>query len=165
MTLRPVMIIIVISGIILTHLSLPQTRADIAAPPLKCEFIIYDSELNQSQMCLIIIKEDWVLNWSLYDIFIESNKLVQNERTQIPAPEGTLAFGESHYLNTTEVIDASWLNISASIEVVYKENGRETAWAWAKVEEGAITYNYTLILFIGVIVLIALAWRYPHWFE
>ena len=68
-------------------------------------------------MCLKITEEDWILNWSKYNIYVKNIDLAKYSFFIIPTPKGTLAFGEYHYLNCSEVINLNWINDPTKIKI------------------------------------------------
>lgn len=201
MKFRIIIVFALVVVTILYFMPLPRGSSD-RVSPVECEFIIYDPETEEVQVCLFVRTDGWYLDWSKHEVFIESRGFELEKRLEIRVPNGTLAYSEKHYLNATGILDFSWVNTSVDIEIINTDNNRMTGWSWGTVEEGRIVNNYTteddidegkalgyfgyecgtgmysdlrsmvfsdagicLSLFMGVVVLIALAWRYPHWFE
>lgn len=142
---KNLIISIIIFSIIFVH---PSEAYSPAPLPIKCNYITVDSEKNLSQISFEITNEGWILNWSKYNLFIidSSEDLLNysNVKIQIPLTIGTLAYGETHYLNSSDVITKEWINKTVSL-CIEKSSGERLWGNSIIITNQSINKSYTIV--------------------
>ncbi len=144
--IRKVSVVLIILLLLISTYYGNSASASIAQRPVICNYIIFDTETNLSQMSFEIYEEGWILNWSKYELYVSiSRQDIISNRVEIPSTIGTLAFGETHYLNSSKAITKYMINKTAYIKINKTNSDKVILTRSVTVTPGKIVHNYTTV--------------------